>query len=123
MKDHLRTPVRCQCVVAGEGPEKVQKLHDSALEGSTFPKTVGGFINYTESHLSGMPALSNPTDWLVNVHSGMNGPSHKLFEGNPQMPKNLHLMCGDHCLDLLVGSLTTMSNSTSTLLGTGSAYK
>jgi hypothetical protein len=38
---------------------------------------------------------------LVNVHNGV----PNAFAGNPHVPQNLHLLCGDRSLDLLVDEL------------------
>jgi hypothetical protein len=52
---------------AGEGPTKVNKLHESTLIASTVPKTVGGFsLNYLNPNLH-----ISPEEWLLNVHLGV----------------------------------------------------
>jgi hypothetical protein len=116
------TPVHhAHAMHAGDGPKKVQMLHDSTLVSSIYPKTVGGFlINYTQLKQG---RIIDPEEWLVNVKSGVRGPRKQLFDGNNQMPDNLYLMCGDSCLDLLVARLTTLAADETTDEGLVPPYK
>jgi hypothetical protein len=93
---------------AGEGPYKVNKLHESTRVASTMPLTVGGFfINYLNPNLN-----ISPEEWLVNVHRGV----RCMFARNPHMPQNLYLMCGDRSLDLLLDELAKKATGTAAVI-------